>query len=250
MDDATSIRQRFQQDGFVHLERFLAPSEIDWLDEALDRYVRDVVPELPPTDAFYETAGERRALKQLQRIEEHDAALGALREWSKIVELAESLLGGPVVSTGVEWFDKPPGLNRSTPPHQDGYYFCLVPDEAITMWIALDDIDRHNGCLRYVRASHAQPVRHHGRSKVRGFSQTIVDFGDDDLAQEYVAELRRGDVLVHHSNTIHWAEENRSQRHRRSAALVFRSARAQRDPVAWQRYMNSLREQQEALGTG
>lgn len=248
MNDAQEIRHRFRRDGVVHLPSFFDRDEIDWLDGALARYERDVVPTLPPSDAFYETSGERRALKQLQRIEQHDGELGGLCQRDKIVRLAELLLDGAVESHGVEWFNKPPGLNRPTPPHQDGYYFCLVPDEALTLWIALDDIDPSNGCLRYVRGSHQQPVRPHGRSDVLGFSQTILDFGDSDLAREYVAVLKRGDALAHHSNTIHWAEANQSDRQRRSAALVFQSARARRDDARWQRYLDTLNQQQQSLG--
>lgn len=242
------VRSSFRRNGFVHLPGFFDAAAIDWLGRALDRYIADVVPNVPAGDAFYETDGPRRALKQLQRIGEHDAELGALDSRGEIIALAELLLDGPVRSLGVEWFNKPAGLNRPTPPHQDGYYFCLEPDEALTLWIALDDVDEENGCLRYVRGSHLRPHRPHGRSSVLGFSQTIRDFGPDDLAAEYVAAMRRGDALAHHSGTIHWAEENRSRRERRSAAIVFQAARAVRDEEKWQRYLASSREQQQALG--
>ncbi|MBX3414897.1 MAG: phytanoyl-CoA dioxygenase family protein [Pirellulales bacterium] len=243
-----ALRDPFLRDGFLHLPGFFDVTAIEELAADFERYIADVVPTLPPADAFYETDGSRRELKQLQRIEEHDARLGSLRERSEIVALAELLLDGPVRALGVEWFNKPPGLNRPTPPHQDGYYFCLKPDAAITLWIALDDADEENGCLRYVAGSHLLPIREHGRSSVLGFSQTILDFGPDDLAREYIGRLKRGDALVHHSGTIHRAEENRSQRPRRSAAVVFQSVAAVRDEAAWQRYLTSSKAQQKELG--
>lgn len=246
--DRTSLCEQFLRDGYLHLPGFLDRASIDRLAADFDRYIAEIVPSLPPADAFYETDGARRELKQLQRIGEHDARLGALSERAEIIALAELLLDGPVRSMGVEWFNKPPGLNRPTPPHQDGYYFCLKPDAAITVWIALDDVDEENGCLRYVTGSHRQPIREHGRSSVLGFSQTILDFGPDDLAREYVGRLKRGDALVHHSGTIHWAEANGSSRHRRSAAVVFQAAAAVRDEVAWQRYLTSSKSQQKELG--
>lgn len=248
MQDETIVREQFRTDGVVRLPSFLSADEIDALEAAFDRYISDVVPKLPPGDAFYETQGERRALKQLQRIEQHDAELAGLCQRDKVVRLAELLLDGPVHSSGVEWFNKPAEIGKPTPPHQDGFYFCLVPDEALTLWIALEDIDEANGCLRYVRGSHLQPTRDHGRSEVLGFSQTILDFGPADLDRQYVARLKRGDALAHHSGTIHWAEANRSTRSRRSAAVVFFSARAQRDEAKWQRYLQSSQAHQQALG--
>lgn len=242
-----SIRERFRRDGFVHLPSFFDAAEIGQLDADFERYIAEVVPMLPPADAFYENDGTQRALKQLQRIEEHDARLGALREHDKVVRLAELLLDGPARATGVEWFNKPREISRPTPPHQDGYYFCLRPDEAMTLWIALDDADEENGCLRYVAGSHLAPLRAHGRSSVLGFSQTILDFGAADLEREYAGVLKRGDALAHHSRTIHRADANRSQRERRSAAVVFQSAAAVRDEEAWQRYLASSRAQQQEL---
>lgn len=242
------VREHFQRDGFVHLPGFFDAAAIEELEADFDRYIAEIVPTVPPADAFYANDGTRRALKQLQRIEQHDAKLGALRERPEIVQLAELLLGGPTQSHGVEWFNKPPELNHPTPPHQDGYYFCLQPDAALTLWIALDDADEENGCLRYVRGSHLLPHRPHGRSSVIGFSQTILDFGPADLEREHVGVLKRGDALAHHSGTIHRADANRSQRHRRSAAVVFQSATAVRDEAAWQRYLASSRAQQLELG--
>lgn len=49
---------------------------------------------------------------------------------------------------------KPPRIGKGTPPHQDGYYFMLEPNEAVTMWMALEDVNEENGCVRYVKESH------------------------------------------------------------------------------------------------
>ena len=58
-------------------------------------------------------------------------SLGTLVGPTGFTGIAGLLLGQPVASQGVEWFNKPAGSGKSTPPHQDGFYFCLVPDEAV-----------------------------------------------------------------------------------------------------------------------
>jgi phytanoyl-CoA hydroxylase len=242
------VHEHFRGDGVVHLPGFLSQSEIVELDENFARYIKEVVPTLPPADAFYEVDGDRRALKQMQRITDHDAYFDGLRRRPKFLQLAELLLEGPVRSEGVEWFNKPARIGKPTPPHQDGFYFCLKPDEALTIWIALDDVDEENGCVRYLRGSHREGVQQHGRSAVLGFSQTILDFEPRDGQRELVGIVRRGDALVHHSATIHWADANRSSRQRRACGLVYYSALAQRDEAAFARYLESSRSQQQALG--
>jgi len=104
--------------------------------------------------------------------------------------------------------------------------------------------------LRYARGSHLGGIRPHGCSHILGFSQTIVDFGDDDHAGAYAALMKPGDMVAHHSRTIHWADGNASNRSRQSLALVFFSKRAQRDDAAYNRYQDSVNRQHSEKGIG
>jgi hypothetical protein len=59
-------------------------------------------------------------------------------------------------------------------PHgtaQDGFYFHIKPNKAVTMWMALDAADEENGCLVYTTGSHKTGIRPHQASGVLGFSQ-------------------------------------------------------------------------------
>ena len=102
-----------------------------------------------------------------------DSFFDAYRDHPRWRQVAEALLGEPVGAEEPEWFNKPPGTVHVTPPHQDNYYFCLTPPHVLTIWLALDDVDAENGCLRYVAGSHTRGFRPHNRSNVLGFSQGI-----------------------------------------------------------------------------
>jgi len=83
----------------------------------------------------------------------------------------------------------------------------LQPNEAVTMWMALEPVDEENGCVRYVKGSHKKGMREHRRTQTLGFSQGMTDFGtDEDLANEVFFHTQAGDLLVHHSLTIHRAD--------------------------------------------
>ena len=96
------------------------------------------------------------------------------------------------------------------------------------MWLALDPVDESNGCMRYLPGSHRR-LRPHARTEVLGFSQGITDYCDADRAVEVPMVAEPGDLLVHHSLTIHRANGNRSDRHRRSLGLIYYAARARQD---------------------
>jgi phytanoyl-CoA hydroxylase len=241
-------KQAYDRDGFLVVRQLLSAAEFDELCQNLERYIRDVVPTLPDGDAFYEDRRRPETLKQLQRIQQ-DPYFGRYLHHPKWTRLAASLLGEPIQVEGAEWFNKPPGTNHITPPHQDNFYFCYEPPQVLTLWMALDAVDEENGCLRYVPGSHRSGIRPHQRTKTLGFSQGISDYGDDDRAHEQPILLQPGDVTIHHGNTIHRADANRSAtRQRRSFALVVRGVSARRDPVAFARYASAAKAQREEFG--
>ena len=92
-------------------------------------------------------------------------------------------------------------------------------------------------------------VRPHGRSNVLGFSQGVTDYGPDDEVREAMIRLQPGDVAVHHGETVHRADPNRSAtRHRRAFAMVFKGVSCRRDEEAFARYQAALKAQHETLG--
>lgn len=246
--DLAALRAEYDKLGFVVIRSFLAGEALAQLCQHLDRYIREVVPSVSHQDAFYDDRGHPETLRQLHRMEQ-DAFFAEYLRHPLWIEVATALLGEPVqVAQGAEWFNKPVGSLLETPPHQDNFYFCLEPPSVLTMWLALDPVDEANGCLRYVPGSHRRGMRPHGLTRTLGFSQGISDFGDADRASEVAVTAAPGDVLIHHGNTIHRAEANRSTtRSRRSFAMVFRGGSCRPDPAALERYQASVRSQQREL---
>jgi phytanoyl-CoA hydroxylase len=246
--DVTAARAAFARQGFVVIPGFLDDSELAELCGQLGRYIGDVVPNLPETHAFYHDRDRPETLKQMQ----HMQGDSFFREYTcraKWRELAQALLGEPATCEAPEWFNKPPGVDHPTPPHQDNYYFNLHPPSVVTLWLALDPVDEENGCLRYVVGSHLAGFRPHARSRVLGFSQGITDFGPDDAAREVQVHLAPGDLTAHHGMTIHRADPNRSLvRNRRAFAMVFKGQSCRRDEEAFARYQSAMRAQHEELG--
>lgn len=253
--DLDALKRDYDRDGYISITPYFGAAEMDEINAALDAYVADVVPGLPPERAFYEQKGEKGTLKQAFKLEEESAFFRAMLEEGPLREMASAMFGEPALPKGVEYFNKPPGVGKPTPPHQDGYYFHLKPCVALTCWLALEPVDDENGCIHYVRGSHkavqaSDGFRPHGRSEILGFSQGVKDFGTpDDVANTVSCPGPAGTLLMHDARTIHWAEANRSAtRSRRALGLVYWGESARRDQASADAYRARLEAEMKERG--
>lgn len=238
-------REQFDRDGFQILKGFLTADELASIRSGWERFRAEIAPGLDKRAVMYEDYGDRSTIKQSNALH-LEPQLAALLRNGKIFDLATALIG-PVNPRDVEYFDKPPGKNHETPAHQDGYYFCLRPNVACTVWIPLEPVDEENGALTYIRGSHRLGVREHDASHLLGFSQGLVE-DPRSLGEPVLCTVAPGDVLVHHSLTVHMAGPNRSQRRRPAIAYTYFSAAAVRDEEAAARYEAALLRQHQAKG--
>jgi len=234
-------RTNFEGDGFVVQSSFYSGDELFSVEETLRRFISERVPSLTPEHVFYEDKSNLSTLKQIQQLHKYERFFEELMN-DKPKKLAQELLGEPVIGKNLQYFNKPPGTGQATPAHQDGYYFMLQPCHALTMWMALDEADEENGCVRYLAGSHVHGMRTHARTRTLGFSQGISDY--DSEADEVICLAQPGDLLAHHALTIHRADANTSvTRSRRALGFIFYGKSAKEDAVAHEAYQRQLRQE-------
>tara|TARA_R110001599_G_scaffold43925_2_gene131152 strand:+ start:23412 stop:24143 length:732 start_codon:yes stop_codon:yes gene_type:complete len=235
-------KEQFDQDGYLYFPGFLDKIETNQIKSRLDKIVEEGLQDIPTEHIKFENTENKQGVKMVQDLHLYDPLFKNILFESKFSALAAELLGEKVVGKTVEFFNKPAKIGKATPPHQDGYYFMLTPMSAVTFWISLEEVDKDNGWVSYVKGSHLNGVRTHGKSGTIGFSQEIVDFGTpSDLENEEFIATNPGDVLVHHALTIHRAAPNTSiNRSRKALGLIYFGESAKEDLVAKKAYIASL----------
>lgn len=249
-DVADDVKATFDEQGYVVLRGFLSEDEVADTRRELDRYIAEVIPNIPVDRVFYEDKNDPETLKQLPSMQDHDAYFEhVLRGDTRFLRLADSLLGG-AVGRNVQLLRKPPAVGLPTPPHQDGYYYMIEPVEGLTMWLGLDVADEENGGLRYVKGSHKLGLRPHARTQTLGFSQGITDYGTDyDMAHEHMYTAEPGDLLVHHALTVHRADGNKSvDRPRAALGFVYLWDQAKENVEGVEAYRKQLADDLEMKG--
>lgn len=237
-------KDSFDRDGYVFIPGFFSPERIAEINSRLTQFIRDAVPGMPPAHVMYEDSGDPSTLKQMQDLEKHDRYFNELMINSELTEIAATLLGEAVIGKNVEYFNKPARIGKATPPHQDAFYFNIAPAQALTMWLALEEADQQNGCVSYVSGSHKRGMRPHGRTTTLGFSQSIIDYGtEEDQVNLNSFPAQPGDLLVHHSMTIHSAASNTTEtRSRKALGLIYFGESAKPDAEAKAAYQKALQQ--------
>jgi ectoine hydroxylase-related dioxygenase (phytanoyl-CoA dioxygenase family) len=112
--------------------------------------------------------------------------------------------------------------------HQDHAYFGLKPPTIITAWLALNEVTRHNGCMRVIPGSHRGGTHKHvetfDKDNLLSRGQAIADV-DESTAVDIV--LRPGEMSLHHGHVFHSSEPNVSDDRRIGFAMMFIPAHAE-----------------------
>jgi ectoine hydroxylase-related dioxygenase (phytanoyl-CoA dioxygenase family) len=211
----------------IRVERLLNDRQLTEVREAIDRYKREIVPNIPNEDFVLEKDG--RSVRNLWRMEQHAPFFKALSERRDILELVGPLVNGDPVCWAVETFNKPALDGSGVPPHQDNAYFCKAPPDMLTVWIAVDPVTAENGPVHYLMGSHSKGMRPHKKSGVKGNSMGLSEPMPQKVHEELCGTLNPGDALLHHCQTIHWSDPNTTEQPRCGLLIVYRGKHAEVD---------------------
>ena len=144
----------------------------------------------------------------------------------RLLDLIKSLLGENLVLLATHFFCKYPLLKKEhfVGWHQDVTYWGLEPSEALSVWIAIDDSDTENGCMRVIPISHRQGIFPHETSELEGNLLSInqeIPSQHFDEKQAVDICLRPGQVSIHDGLLLHGSNPNKSRRRRCGLTVRF-----------------------------
>ena len=197
--DVHALKENFNCNGFIVLRDYLSLTELNELrDHAL------------PLIKRLEQSGQttRQYSNLLKSLHRHDLWFQGQLDNGRHVPLVQQLLGTEMVGCSVAWFDRPVGEATGVPPHVDVQRGEGNTNKGITIWLALDLVNRNNGCLHYLRGSHEET--HPNQIFI-----TDIETDSDDVVQ---VEVNPGDAAIHNALTVHWSCGDKSDMRRRAAS--------------------------------
>jgi non-haem Fe2+, alpha-ketoglutarate-dependent halogenase len=141
---------------------------------------------------------------------------------ARIVTRIKDLLGENVIAWGSHFFCKMPGDGKRVSWHQDSSYWPLTPSMAVTAWLAIDDANVENACMRYIPGTHLHGHLTYSLSEndeANVLNQTVP--GAENFGEPVDVELKAGEISIHSDLLLHGSEANESNKRRCGLTLRY-----------------------------
>lgn len=207
MSSHNSYSEQFEESGYVAIPELLDP---------------DLIGEIQEHVSFLDKTYPNRNETRDHNLVQHDAFWLRLASDPRLLDIAEQFLGPDIALFASSYFTKPPYSGQPVLWHQDGVYWPLEPMEVLTIWLAVDDSTRENGCLRVIPGTHKLDLKEYQRvTDIPNPLESQIDPKYVDESQAVDIELRAGGISIHHPNIIHGSQANRSPRRRCGLTLRY-----------------------------
>lgn len=199
----------YNRDGFVRPITIFSPEEITRIRAEFDRILA----------ATLAAGGDSYSISTAHR--RYGVAWDLLTE-PRIVACVQDLLGENVVGWGSHFFCKMPGDGKVVSWHQDSSYWPLSESKTVTVWLAIDDADVENACMKFLPGTHTLghvTYRLSEEDEANVLNQTVDNI--EQYGEPVYDELRAGQMSMHSDLLLHGSEANQSQRRRCGLTLRY-----------------------------
>lgn len=224
---------QFQRDGYIIVRGLASRPLCEEMKQLAQQYLAARIGPLeyeadvryPGAPASLDAPGGRTVRRLLQAY----ARDPLFRQWAASPMLGDRLrqLLGPRVELAQAHHNcimtKAPSYSSSTGWHRDIRYWSFEKPELVSVWLALGDEHRANGCLVLLPGTHKMEFRGDQLDAAR-FLRPDLEENRGILRTQVAAELGAGDVLFFHGRLFHAAGRNETADIKFSLVFTYHAA--------------------------
>ncbi len=220
MDNTSNSVEFYEEYGYTH------PVEVFSSDE-LKRFQGQF-------EELEARVGKEKCTFGLQDYHFEERFIWEMATHAKVLETIQQFIGPDILLYNTRFMCKYPvkDIKGFFAWHQDAAFYGIEPSDAHVAWIALDDSDVENGCLRLIPRSHKNGIVLHGISGRDGNFLRVDQEIPHELIDESTvisAEQKAGTISVHHARTFHASKPNTSNRRRCALIASYISPKIKQD---------------------
>lgn len=215
----------FKEQGYLRLDRVVEPSEVERLKGLLQTLFASKAGFKEGAQFDLVGSGEDASQPTLpQIINPSNYARELLRSnfFKTASEIAQQLLGTHARFSDDHVLMKPAKTGAATPWHQDeAFRDPKYQTREISIWLALQPVDRVNGCMEFIPGSNLGEVLPHRSPNGNSSVHALECFEGFDVDTAVPCPLPAGGCTIHGGRTLHFAGPNLSDFPRYAYVLIF-----------------------------
>lgn len=215
----------YRENGFVQIDNFLDEAELaEWrkaVDEAVEKRKDNKLPDrkwvgdMEDDEKYYESV-----FKQRLNLWKDNEKINKIMLDERIGKMAADLAGVDGIRI---WHDqaliKEPWAN-ATAWHLDEPFWSFTTKDAISLWVALDDVTLENGCLFFIPGSHKLTTFEN--PGITEEMASVFKFYPDLAKRPTVSvPMKAGSCSFHNAMVVHGAQANMTPGHRRAMTCAY-----------------------------
>jgi ectoine hydroxylase-related dioxygenase (phytanoyl-CoA dioxygenase family) len=211
--------QFYQEQGYLIVPQLFSQPEVDFFKQHYEamRLRETPTQNKSANDTAYQEADPLLTYPRLMQPHRRDEASLQWLIDARLNQCMTALLGEEPFAVQTMFYFKPAGA-RGQALHQDQYYLRVQPGTCMAAWMAVDDCDEENGCLRVVPGSHTWPLLCTVEADTnQSFTDVTVPLPDGMDAVPAI--MTAGDVLFFNGQIVHGSLPNISQNRFRRALI-------------------------------
>ena len=216
---------RFQKNGFLVLPRFAKEEQCDTIKDIALAHLKHKVPPLETEYEYAVKSKEERektvgtgvpgyvkevSIRRLRQVYERDIVFREWMEDASMRPILRQILGETPVITLAHHnsiMTKMPHTSTETRWHQDFRYWHFEKDNLVSVWLALDEENSHNGVLEFIPGSHQMHFSP-GQFDEKEYFSDVVPQNRALIDTKVSHSLQKGDVVLFHCKLLHRANKN------------------------------------------
>ena len=147
----------------------------------------------------------------------------------RLIDVAAQIVGPDVALFTSYVISKRPDDGLAVDWHQDAAFFPIEPMDTFTLWLAVDDSNVENGCMRVIPGTHRQQAVLLHNVDLNSGTTLPMSLCDLDLSEARDVQLGAGEYSVHDPWILHGSNPNRSSHRRCGITLKYISTHASID---------------------
>jgi phytanoyl-CoA dioxygenase PhyH len=202
---SSSQLSQYHEEGYTVGDRILDDQELAQLRQEIDKLIASLPPNKRP--------------ENMPSVHYDHPYFRDLFLSEKLVDVAEQLLGPDIALFTSYIISKRPNDGLAVDWHQDAAFFPIEPMETFTLWLAVDDSNVENGCMKVIPSSSKKVYPH--RVDIASGTTLPLSLDDIDLSQARDVELKAGQFSVHNPFVVHGSYANNSPRRRCGITIKY-----------------------------